>query len=255
MNPISKYRDEKHQPLLTLEQLAEREALPRNDKMDNKEMQTYIEFNGICAVKELAQRGKEDRRLIEWCTSKGGSWQKELQAMITLTSMMNERDLSLIEHLIAPFINSQKENGDAADSDALPAGKKKRKTNTGAASSDDHKYCGCGYYDQWRSIMELQGFDADEMGEVFVVWAVRGRIRGNWLFFFGTPGSGKSYVAVYPIQTILDDQCFCEPSSSAGAYPQTELGKDPVKKAFAMDETTIALLAGLFGEGANFFRM
>eukprot|EP00392_Amoebophrya_sp_AT5.2_P018999 g19683.t1 len=235
--------DEKRQPLLTLEQLAEREALPRNEKMNNKEMQTCIEFSGIFSVKELAQRGNEDRRLIEWCTSKGAGWQKELQSMITLTEMMTQKDLSLIEHLIAPLIDSQKEKGDAAGRDAVPSGKKKRKTNSGAASGDDHKYCGCG------GLTRMKWARCSRYGRCGDASAATG------VFFFGTPGSGKSYVAVYPIQTILDDNCFCEPSSSAGAYPQTELGKDPLKKAFAMDEATISLLAGLFGDGTNFFRM
>ena len=257
----------------------ETEDKPRCDKLDNKEMFSYIHLNNITSVRDVAKAGKKDSRIREYCVVKGASWLKEVKALISYNEMMMDKNPSLIELLLQPYLDFL-DSPDDAETVAPPATKKRgASTSLGCGSSSrvrssfglasEHEdgvddiieqnleplpTCGCGYYDKWVEIVDDNLEEgAEGLAEEFVIWALTGRVRGNWFFFYGPGGTGKSYCTVYAIHATVGDRAWKGPASVKGSHPQERLAEEPKIKVFAVDESTMGFFAAIFGDGSTYF--
>lgn len=270
--------------------MCETEDKARNDKLTSFELFSFITLKNIKSARQVAKHAKTDSRLREWCITKGMHWAKEVAGLIALNDQMNDCEYSLIDYCLIAFLewvetadtfldledeaaaevkleeeppvfikqepadSQPDDNDDPMCVDADDGGGSDPGSNPGSTTPRRrHRGCGCGYYDSWHRCVDMQeGINAHDFAEDLVCWAIKGRVRGNWIMITGPAGTCKSYTTAFPFKELLGEQFYSGPSSNKGSYPQERLGEDPVVKAFLIDESTCGTLAGIFGEGTDF---
>eukprot|EP00392_Amoebophrya_sp_AT5.2_P000366 g366.t1 len=95
----------------------------------------------------------------------------------------------------------------------------------------------------------LEEVDAGAPTKDVIHWALRGRVRGNWLMVIGASGFGERYCVSAPLLLILRARSFQSPASASGTYLPEPLALAPIKKALVFDECTLGMLAQIFGGG------
>lgn len=239
--------DHKNEPAWTLEKIIAKESHLKSDKYTTAELMTTIEFKNWSKMEQIYAAANKDQRMKDMVVKMGSSFEREARNLLDLHKKFKKTNDHLVDIICKWAFDGEEKLKKKHE-------KKRAKLEPGTtlpACTRVCSMCNGDYRQIVQRVFKLQGYNCKAVFHDLFRWACKGRIRGNWLCFYGRPGGCKSYATVAAVEKCVGDQCFTRPAQVDGSYLCEPLGLDPQKKVLAVDESTTGLLAKMFGKGIS----